>query len=127
MHMLKKVLLLLCVLTAGGGTGAPAQDDDSFIDGFPDVPYMDIIERIDGEPMIFDTASGTVAEATIFFSVTANQATKEYQAALNGLGWACEQTQRELSCMRENTVVSFIAQTSSQNSSSFILRLEPRR
>ena len=127
MQKIAKALLLTCLLALTMGGNALAQNGRDFIDGFPDVPFMDIIERIDGEPMVFDTASGTVAEATVFFAVAANQAIEAYQAALIGLGWACEQKHNELSCIRENTAVIFTIQSNAQSSSSFILRLEPRR
>ena len=127
MHMLNKALFTFCLLSVSSGTALQAQENSRFIEGFPDVPYMDFIERIDDEPMVFDTASGTVAEATVFFSVSANQAMLDYQAALTGLGWTCEKTEAELSCIRENTIVSFAFQTNTQTGSSFILRLEPRR
>ncbi len=127
MSMLKQALLILSVVALNGSGSALAQDGDGFIEGFPDVPYINSIERIDGEPMVFDTPSGTVAEAIIFFSATATQVIESYQAALSGLGWNCQPDEVALMCNRDSAGVSFTFQSNTQTGSRFILRLEPQR
>lgn len=109
---------------------ATAQENTSqegFLDGFPDVPHLDIISEIIGEPVVFDTASGTVAEARLRFTVGAANVLKQYGSALRALGWHCVKTPALLKCSREESMVSLTPPRQRENTDVFILRLEPRR
>ncbi len=101
--------------------------DDRFIEGFPDVPYLDIVSTIVGEPVVFDTASGTVAEVGIQFSEPAATAFTLYNDALAGLGWACSKTDTHLRCTREKSLIQLTAPSGNDATGIFILRLEPRQ
>jgi hypothetical protein len=102
-----------------------AQED--FLTGFPDVPQLDIISEIVGEPVVFDTASGTVAEARLKFSINAPDTLKQYGSALTALGWTCKKTKALLKCEKEENQVSLSPPAKTENTDIFILRLEPRR
>lgn len=101
--------------------------DDRFIEGFPDVPYLDIISTIVGEPVIFDTAGGTVAEIGLQFSEPASTAFTLYSRALVGLGWNCNKTEARLRCTREKSLIQLAAPSSNDATNIFILRLEPNQ
>ncbi len=116
---------VLALVALGLAHVAVAQD--RFIDGFPDVPYLDIIEVVLGEPMVFDTASGTVAEVSIQFSAPASTVLSEYGTALSGLGWTCTKTARQLSCLRDTNIVQLTPTNTGGEAVTFILRLEPRQ
>ena len=116
-------LIALCFAPAA----AIAKQAERFIDGFPDVPYLEIISTIVGEPVMFDTNSGTVAETTIQFSVSTEQAIRAYGTALKGLGWTCSKTGLSLRCLREDNMVQFEPASGDNAASTLILRLEPRQ
>ena len=99
--------------------------NDRFIDGFPDIPYLDIVSAVVGEPLVFDTASGTVAEVAIQFSEPTAKVFALYGEALGGLGWACTKTDSYLRCIREQSLIQLTAPSSKSPNDSFILRLEP--
>ncbi len=101
--------------------------DDRFIDGFPDIPYLDIVSAVIGEPLVFDTASGTVAEVGLQFSEPATNVFALYGEALDGLGWTCTKTDMYLRCIREQSLIQLTAPSSKKPDDSFILRLEPRQ
>ncbi len=101
--------------------------DDRFIDGFPDIPYLDIVSAVIGEPLVFDTASGTVAEVGLQFSEPAAKVLLIYGEALGGLGWTCTKTDLYLRCIREQSLIQLTAPSSKSPNDSFILRLEPRQ
>ncbi len=126
MLLLKSVFfgLIACFAGVAGATGSFA--DDRFIDGFPDVPYLDIISTIVGEPVVFDTPSGTVAEVGILFSVSESDVFNTYSNALEGLGWGCNKTPSAINCIRDNSVVQLTSHLNSSTGAAFILRLEPR-
>lgn len=100
--------------------------DDRFIEGFPDIPYLDIVSTVVGEPVIFDTASGTVAEVGLQFSQPAATVFTLYSEALVGLGWGCTKTGAYLRCIREKSLIQLTAPEGNDATDTFILRLEPR-
>lgn len=108
-------------------TAKPILSDDRFIDGFPDVPYLDIISTMVGQPVVFDTAGGTVAEVGILFSVSPEQVIADYDSALAGLGWACSKTPTALSCVRDDSIMQLSPSQDAGSDTTFILRLEPRQ
>lgn len=101
--------------------------EDRFIEGFPDIPYLDIVLAVIGEPVIFDTASGTVAEVGIQFSEPASKVFIVYSEALTGLGWACNKPVHDLRCTRENSLIQLSAPDGNNTTDTFILRLEPQQ
>ncbi len=101
--------------------------DDRFIEGFPDVPYLAIVSTVVGVPVIFDTASGTVAEVGLQFSEPASTVFTLYDEALVGLGWACTKTDAHLRCIREKSLIQLTAPSGNDATGTFILRLEPRQ
>lgn len=101
--------------------------EDRFIDGFPDIPYLDIVLAVLGEPVIFDTASGTVAEVGIQFSEPAPTVFSSYSNALVGLGWNCTTAASNLRCIRDDSLVQLTAPISNDAADTFILRLEPQQ
>lgn len=101
--------------------------DDRFIEGFPDIPYLDILAAVVGEPVIFDTASGTVAEVGLQFSEPVATVLTIYSQALVGLGWQCTNTDAYLRCTREQSVIQLTAPNGKNVTAPFILRLEPRQ
>lgn len=126
-HRWKRLIRYLVLVLPTLGVTSLAAAQDRFIDGFPDVPYMDTISHIEGSPMVFDTAGGTVAEATIVFSVAASQVLRDYQVALDGLSWECAPKTNVLECERDANVVTFTALEAQAKGSRFILRLEPKQ
>ncbi len=123
----KRLIRHLALAMATLGVTPLVVAQDRFIDGFPDVPYMDTISHIEGSPMVFDTAGGTVAEATIVFSVGADKVMRDYQIALDGLSWECTSTATVLECERDANIVTFTALEARPESARFILRLEPKQ
>lgn len=123
----KRLIRYPAFALAAIGLAQAAAAQDRFIDGFPDVPYLDIIEVVLGDPMVFDTASGTVAEVSIQFSVPAARVLDDYATALSGLGWTCTKTARQLSCLRDTNIVQLAPANNGAEAVTFILRLEPRQ
>lgn len=102
------------------------QDTRDFIDGFPDIPRLAIVTDIIGEPVVFDTASGTVAEVELKISTSLGEAFSAYGLALKQLGWSCRQGPSRLACSRGDSVVSMAPSEGENNDETMILRLEPR-
>ena len=100
-------------------------DQDVFLEGLPDVPQLEMVIAIEGEPMIFDTPSGTVAEYTFLLSGTRDEAIKAYDAALTGLGWACVARPAQMTCAREENRLVFTEAENLPDDHRIILRLEP--
>ncbi len=61
--------------------------DESFIEGFGDVPKLEGISEIKDEKIVFDTPAGTYAEAFFIISATKGVLIKQYREALSALGW----------------------------------------
>ena len=101
------------------------QAEDVFIEGLPDVPQLSIVSSIDGEPVIFDTPSGTVAEFGLNLSSPAPAALKAYNDALTGLGWACTSKPNGMTCAREENRLVFSSPEGEEKGKRIILRLEP--
>lgn len=104
---------------------APALAEDIFIDGLPDVPLLDVVSAIEGDPVIFDTPSGTVAEFSLTLNVAGHEAVARYDAALTALGWACLRKAQSMSCEREENRLVFTSPTEGHKAHRIILRLEP--
>ena len=119
-----------CTLTLGALAASvsadPGHANEDFIEGFPDIPRLAIVTEIVGEPVVFDTASGTVAEVELLISAPHTQAFSRYGNALKQLGWSCRMTEKRLSCIRGDSVVSLVPPKEQGNNQAFILRLEPR-
>jgi hypothetical protein len=98
---------------------------EDFIEGLPDVPRLEMVTGIEGEPVIFDTPSGTVAEFTLILAATAEDAAEAYNAALTGLGWACVTKSSLLSCALEENRLVFTKPDNVPEGQRIILRLEP--
>jgi hypothetical protein len=111
-------VLLLC-------SGIAHAVDDVFIEGLPDVPQLEMVTAIEGEPVIFDTPSGTVAEFTLILSAAPEEAARAYDAALTGLGWACVAEPALLTCAREENRLVFTKPEEGAADHRIILRLEP--
>ena len=99
--------------------------DDVFIEGLPDVPQLELVTAIEGEPVIFDTPSGTVAEFTLILSASPEEAAQAYDAALTGLGWACVAESPLLTCAREENRLVFTKPEGDESGRHIMLRLEP--
>lgn len=98
---------------------------EDFIEGLPDVPQLEIVTGIEGEPVIFDTPSGTVAEFTLILAASAQETADAYNAALTGLGWACLPEPALLTCAREENRLVFTKPEHDGTDRRIILRLEP--
>ncbi len=126
MKLLKTSIAILIAVTVMGQTGQ-AKQPSRFIDGFPDVPYLDIVTTLIGEPVIFDAPSGTVAEIGVVFSVPVESALTAYENALAGLGWACNKPADQLRCIRDENMVQLTKPEPATTAPTLILRLEPKQ
>lgn len=126
MKLLKTSIAILIALIAMGQAGQ-AKQPSRFIDGFPDVPYLDIVTTLIGEPVIFDAPSGTVAEIGVVFSVPVESALKAYENALAGLGWVCSKPADHLRCIRDENMVQLTMPEPATTAPTLILRLEPKQ
>lgn len=126
MKLLRKTAAMLIVF-AGLAEAGQAIQPSRFIDGFPDVPYLDIVTTLIGEPVIFDAPSGTVAEIGIVFSVSIESALKAYGSALAGLDWTCSKVADQLRCIRDESMVQLAKPEQATAAPTLILRLEPRQ
>lgn len=126
MKLLKLPIVFLMALAAIGHAGQ-AKQASRFIDGFPDVPYLDIVSTLIGEPVVFDAPSGTVAEIGVVFSVPVESALKAYGDALTGLDWTCSKVAGQLRCIRDESMVQFTKPDQATARPTLILRLEPRQ
>lgn len=103
----------------------PLMAEDKFLEGFPDVPALDAIRAFEGEPVIFDTPSGTVAEATLLLNGQASHAMHTYRESLVALGWTCDSPSLALTCRREGNRLIFKTPDPHAKNGRLILRLEP--
>lgn len=126
---IKRIELIACIAACAVwlSLSSAGTAQDRFIDDFPDVPYLDIVTAVVGEPVIFDTASGTVAEVGIQFSEPAAKVFIKYSDALTGLGWRCASTSSDLRCTREDSLIQLTAPSENNATGTFILRLEPQQ
>ncbi|WP_417450591.1 hypothetical protein [Kordiimonas sp.] len=106
-------------------TGHLHADEDVFLDGLPDVPQLEMVTAIEGEPVIFDTPAGTVAEYRLLVSTTSDEAIAAYNSALTGLGWACTEAAYVMTCAREENRLVFTQAENEADDHRIILRLEP--
>lgn len=127
MRLLLRFGILMSFFWAALETSVAAQETQRFLNGFPDVPHLDIIASLQDDPVVFDTNSGTVAETVIEFSVPVEDAIKTYGEALAGLGWTCSKVALQLTCVREDMMVQFKPPEVVPNTPTLILRLEPRQ
>lgn len=100
---------------------------DGFIEGFPDIPKLEVVAEIAGNPVIFDTPSGTVAEATLLTKTKGVEALNAYNTALSSLGWTCTRPPQSLKCMRGENTVIFLDDAPKEKSGRIILRLAPTK
>lgn len=121
--------LLLCALLGclPMPTAAQAQEVDTadFIDGFPDVPVLASVKALLGDPVVFDTPSGTVAEASLSLSEPFVRVARQYNAALSSLGWRCAGYRNGLLCRREDSKLTVSSGSADEDSLTMSLRLEP--
>lgn len=118
-----KYLGLAIFITLTGATAA----EDTFIEGFPDVPLLAGIQEDESSRTVFDTPSGTVAETTLIADQSAQDILLRYAADLPALGWACNGVATELHCVRESDELVFEPGTSAPGTARIILRLVPRK
>jgi len=119
MRLLPALMILLLSLSA--------RAEESFIDGFPDVPMLPVIRAIEGEPVVFDTPGGTVAEATLMLEGTAAKAMESYRESLTALGWTCDNPTTAMHCWREENRLTFKHPADNEAGDRLILRLEPKQ
>jgi|GEM_PF-1702644 len=118
MRLLLPIMILLLASTA--------RAEESFIDGFPDVPMLSVIRAIEGEPVVFDTPGGTVAQATLLLEGTPARAMETYRESLTGLGWTCDSPTTAMHCWREENRLTFTGVTGEDGTARLMLRLEPQ-
>ncbi|MCJ9430011.1 hypothetical protein [Kordiimonas marina] len=120
------LLMALFSFTAYSYGTHAADDGDSFLEGFPDVPRLDVIRALGGDPVVFDTPSGTVAEVTLLIRGSGDNALKLYKESLTPLGWKCHLSHAKMRCERENDRIVFTDPAPSKNDGQLVLRLEPK-
>jgi len=123
------VLVLLTAFfsfTAFPGVSQAADDGNSFLEGFPDVPRLDVIRALGGDPVVFDTPSGTVAEVTLLIKGRGDNALKLYKESLTALGWKCHLSHAKMRCERENDRIVFTDPAPAKTDGQLVLRLEPK-
>lgn len=113
---------LAAMILAHAGQALQSSD---FIEGFPDVPMLDNVRGMEGEPVFFDTLSGTVAEVTLLIEGGGDKAMEAYDTALGALGWQCETGPQFLRCDREANRLVFFDPDPKVKNGRIILRLEP--
>lgn len=122
-------LLFLSALLSLVPTVVSAQPQDpeapQFIDGFPDVPLLSSVMSLLGEPVVFDTPAGTVAEASLALTEPYERVVSQYGAALTSLGWGCEGLGGSLKCRREDSQLTVSSGSGTQGVPTMLLRLEP--
>lgn len=106
---------------------AAAQEDDNagFIEGFPDVPVLDLVTGVAGDSVLFDTPSGTVAEVTLMIKGDTLNAMKQYRESLVPLGWVCNAPSIAMDCWREKHRLMLKSPKGEHATGTLILRLEP--
>jgi hypothetical protein len=103
-----------------------AQDEEqTFLEGFPDVPLVAGVRGVDGESVLFDTPSGTIAEVKLLIEGGAEHVFAAYKQTLAAFGWACETKPQTLICLREKNRLVFFDTDPRRKNGTIILRLEP--
>ncbi len=121
---MKSLILLLMLAVSATAQDSPAA---GFIEGFPDVPRLDVVTGIVGDSVLFDTPSGTVAEVTLAIAGGALNAMKQYRESLTSLGWTCNAPTIAMDCWRERHRLMFKSPAGEDAGGTLILRLEPTR
>lgn len=89
------------------------------------MPALEAIRAFEGEPVVFDTPAGTVAEATLLLTGTAASAMETYRESLSALGWVCDSPSLALTCQREGNRLTFKSPDIHAKDGRLVLRLEP--
>lgn len=113
-----------CLYIASFNGSAMAQD--SFLEGFPDIPHLDGFDIIDESLMVFDSASGTVAEVSMYTDKSITEGLTAYNDSLGGLSWSCVRVKSRISCQRDGFLVTIIASQDRQKRARVTLRSEPK-
>ena len=127
MRPMRIIRKFLPVLVAGllAVPAAAQETEQSFLEGFPDVPILAGVRGIDGESVFFDTPSGIIAEVKLLIEGDGEQVMNTYAQALAGLGWVCEKKPQSLRCGRDKTRLIFFDTDPTVKNGRLILRLEP--
>ncbi len=104
-----------------------AAEEDVFLEGFPDVPVLPVVKSVEDSPVIFDTPSGTVAEATLILRQPSAVALKLYAKALTPLGWLCKESGKNLLCKRDENRLTLGPENQNSDSRKLILSLAPQK
>ncbi len=102
-----------------------AQETDAFLEGFTDVPLLPKFSIIKDSQMIFDTASGTIAEISLYSTLSITNGLITYRDSLAGLGWTCDKNQSKVLCNREGFALTIIASQDRNKQTRVTLRSEP--
>ncbi len=121
---MKSLIPLLMLARAATAQDSPAA---GFLEGFPDVPRLDVVTGIAGDSVLFDTPGGTVAEITLKIAGSTLNAMKQYRESLTSLGWTCNAPTIAMDCWRERHRLMFKSPAGENASGMLILRLEPTR
>lgn len=124
MKLLKKTATTLFLL--GIALAQSGAQETEFIEGFPDVPLVGWVRGIEGEPVVFDTVAGTVAEVTLLIEGGGFKTMEAYNSTLTSLGWQCELADRYLRCDRDKNRLIFFDTDPQKKNGKIILRLEPK-
>lgn len=116
---------LMAVVTALSFPVGAQQTEQTFLDGFPDVPLVAGIRDVDGESVLFDTPSGTIAEVKLLVEGGADHVFDNFKEALAALGWSCAKKPQALTCEREKNRLVFFDTDPRRKNGTIILRLEP--
>ena len=104
----------------------PAMAQDTFLEGFPDIPHLDDFDIIDDSLMVFDSASGTVAEVSMYTGKSITEGLTAYKDSLGGLGWSCARVKSRISCERDGFLLTVIASQDKEKRARVTLRSEPK-
>ena len=104
------VILGLCLLSNTSTACSQTADGDSeFIADFGDVPLMKGLVELDGERVIFDTESGTIAETILVGTLKVTDILEFYSQSLKQLGWEkieAGHSSKRLTFVRDRQVLS---------------------
>lgn len=120
---MRLIILALSMMFASSAI----QAEDTFLEGFPDVPLLPVVKALEDDPVIFDTPSGTVAEARLLLAGTPANAMKSYRESLIALGWGCAPAAPTMVCKREENRLTFTSSAPDAKAAKLILRLEPQK
>jgi len=120
-------LKVIAVVASILATATPLSAAEPFIEGFPDVPLLEGLEEIEGERIVFDTPSGTVAKTVLTAKSPAAGYIASYAASLPSFGWTCERQELVLRCKRDNNSLMFKVSNPKATNGRIILRLEPKK